>query len=214
MGASTWLPRIRPPIFPCVDPTEPDCACFGAMLGKDWRFRGALTGTCSASLNGEHRGWWRVPSLRVRGSYQAVLMVSLVASVVMPCRRRCHATVDRRKDGVGRVAGQLPVTRRRTRPRNLTGTWPDPWGSPHWRAPEPLGAQRQRGKGEKLLPADVTAEGNDTLGIYPPSSPEPDLGRMTASRGRPRDQLAGDPTPARHIRMHARGPPTTRNGRS
>jgi hypothetical protein len=31
-----------------------------------------------------------------------------------------------------------------------------------------LGRQRQRGKGEKLLPADVTAEGHDTPGIYSP----------------------------------------------
>jgi hypothetical protein len=72
-------------------------------------------------------------------------MVSSVASVVLSCRRRCHAKVDRRKDGEGRVAGRLLVTRRRSRPRNWTGAWPDPWGSPHRRAPEPLGAQRQQG---------------------------------------------------------------------
>jgi hypothetical protein len=48
-----------------------------------------------------------VPSLRVPGSNQAVHMVSPVASVVLPCRRGCLATVDRRKDGEGSVAAAI-----------------------------------------------------------------------------------------------------------
>jgi hypothetical protein len=34
-------------------------------------------------------------------------MVSPVASVVLPCRRGCLATVDRRKDGEGSVAAAI-----------------------------------------------------------------------------------------------------------
>jgi hypothetical protein len=46
-----------------------------------------------------------------------------------------ESTVDWSEDGEGRVAGRLPVTRRRSRPRNGTGTWPHSRSSPHRRAP-------------------------------------------------------------------------------
>jgi hypothetical protein len=130
-------PEFGRPFSPALIPPSPTvlasvlCAVRVGGLEEHLPEHAARASTANTEGDGE-----RLPS----ESYQAVLMISLVASVVLPCRRRCHTTVDRRKDGDGRVVGRLPVTHRRSRPRNWTGTWPDPWGSPHRRAPEPLGA--------------------------------------------------------------------------
>jgi hypothetical protein len=77
-----------------------------------------------------------------------------------------------------------------------------------------LGRPAAAGQRREAAPGRCDDGGSRHPGYLFPPSPKPNLGCMTASRERSRDQLAGDPTPARHIRMHARGPPTTRNGRS